>query len=60
MILMNYLNEMRDNEKFDFVGVMVVLIFWNCMELCVSFEELINSFFFNKYLIRNFVNMLYR
>ena len=60
MILMNYLNEMRDNEESDLVGVMAVSIPWNCMESCVSLEQPINSFLFNKHLTRNLVNMLYR
>jgi len=60
MILMNYLNEMSDNEKSELVGVMAVSIPWNCMESCVSLEQPINSFLFNKHLTRNLVNMLNR
>ena len=60
MILMNYLNEMSDNEKSDLVGVMAISIPWNCMESCVSLEQPINSFLFNKHLTRNLVNMLNR
>ena len=60
MILMNYLNEMSHNDKSELVGVMAVSIPWNCMESCVSLEEPINSFLFNKHLTRNLVNMLNR
>ena len=60
MILMNYLNEMSDNEKSELVGVMAISIPWNCMESCVSLEQPINSFLFNKHLTRNLVNMLNR
>lgn len=57
---MNYLNEMSDNEKSELVGVMAISIPWNCMESCVSLEQPINSFLFNKHLTRNLVNMLNR
>ena len=60
MILMNYLNEMSHNDKSELVGVMAVSIPWNCMESCVSLEQPINSFLFNKHLTRNLVNMLNR
>ena len=60
MIMMNYLNEMGDEDRFGVVGVMAVSVPWNCMESCYSLEQPINCFLFNKHLTRNLVNMLYR
>ena len=57
---MNYLNEFGDTKSSGLVGVMAVSVPWNCMESCVSLEQPINSFLFNKHLTRNLVNMLQR
>lgn len=60
VIFMNYLNEFGDTKSSGLVGVMAVSVPWNCMESCVSLEQPINSFLFNKHLTRNLVNMLQR
>ena len=59
MILMNYLNEMGEDET-HLVGGMAASAPWNCTESTVSLEQPVNSYIFNRHLTKNLVNMVKR